>query len=60
MKSVLGGFGLVAGATYPLRALITFQRNPRLWQYVVVPILLNLAIASYPPSQEVLKLHDSI
>jgi CysZ protein len=47
MKSVLGGFGLIAGATYPLRALITFQRNPRLWQYVVVPILLNLAIALF-------------
>lgn len=45
MKSVLGGFGLVSGATYPLRALITFWHNPRLWQYVVVPILLNLAIA---------------
>jgi CysZ protein len=45
MKSVLGGFGLVAGATYPLQALITFRRNPRLWQYVIVPILLNLAIA---------------
>lgn len=47
MKNVLGGFGLVAGATYPLRAVITFWYNPRLWQYIVVPILLNLAIALF-------------
>jgi CysZ protein len=45
MKRVLGGFGTLAGATYPLKALLTLQKNPRLWQYVVIPICLNLVIA---------------
>jgi CysZ protein len=49
MWNILGGFGLLAGATYPFRALVIFGRTPRLWGYVVVPILLNfvLAIALY-------------
>jgi CysZ protein len=35
---------LVAGATYPLRALVVLNRTPRLWQYVVVPVLVNLLV----------------
>lgn len=34
--------GLIAGATYPLRALFLLGRTPRLWGYVLVPILVNL------------------
>jgi CysZ protein len=34
--------GLIAGATYPLRALFLLVRTPRLWGYVLVPILVNL------------------
>jgi CysZ protein len=45
MWRILSGFGLITGATYPLRALVTFQRNPHLWQYIVVPILVNLVVA---------------
>lgn len=41
MKRFLGGFGLVAGATYPLRALGFLLRSPQLWGYLVGPILLN-------------------
>lgn len=46
---ILGGFGTLAGASYPLKALLTFKRNPRLWKYIAVPILVNfiLAIALY-------------
>ncbi len=35
------GFGLIAGATYPFRALIFLLQNPKLLQYVVIPILVN-------------------
>jgi CysZ protein len=45
MRRILSGFGLVTGATYPLRALVTFKRHPKLWKYIVIPIFLNLIIA---------------
>ena len=45
MLRILSGFGLITGATYPLRALITFGRNPRLWKYIAIPILVNLVVA---------------
>lgn len=45
MKKVIGGFGAISGATYPLRALGIFWRNPSLWSYMIVPIVLNLGIA---------------
>jgi CysZ protein len=40
--SVIGGF--FAGATYPLRALKVLKDAPRLLQYVVFPILLNILL----------------
>ncbi len=45
MQRVLGGFGTIAGATYPLRAIITFWQNPHLWGYIVIPISVNLVVA---------------
>lgn len=45
MKKVIGGFGTITGATYPLRALAVFWRNPSLWGYMIVPIALNFFIA---------------
>ncbi|MDJ0713260.1 MAG: EI24 domain-containing protein [Prochloraceae cyanobacterium] len=45
MAKLLGGFGLVAGATYPFRALRVFQSNPRLWKYLVIPIIINVLLA---------------
>ena len=45
MLRILSGFGLITGATYPFRALATFSRNPKLWQYIAIPILVNLVIA---------------
>lgn len=44
MRQVLGGFGLIRGATYPFRVLAVFGQNPRLWKYIAVPILLNLVV----------------
>jgi CysZ protein len=44
MRKALGGFGLVAGATYPLRSLAVFRRTPRLWGYVAIPILVNFVV----------------
>lgn len=35
------GFGLIAGATYPFRTLIFLRQNPKLLQYIVIPILVN-------------------
>ena len=45
MKRVLGGFGTIAGATYPFKAIITFWQNPRLWGYIVIPISVNIIVA---------------
>jgi CysZ protein len=44
MRKILGGFGLLAGATYPFRSLGFFWRTPRLWGYLIVPILINIVI----------------
>lgn len=37
---------LLAGLTYPLRALALINRTPRLWGFVIVPILVNLAVGA--------------
>jgi len=44
MLRVLSGFGLVTGATYPLRAIALLWRKPRLWQYLIIPIFVNLIL----------------
>jgi len=38
--------GFIAGLTYPFRALGVLARAPRLWQYVLVPILVNLLVGA--------------
>jgi CysZ protein len=47
MLKVLGGFGLLAGATYPLRSLAVLRRTPRLWSYVAIPILVNFVVGIF-------------
>ncbi|MFP4297991.1 MAG: EI24 domain-containing protein [Spirulinaceae cyanobacterium] len=37
--------GLVAGASYPLRALRAFQKSPRLLKFLIVPIIVNFVVA---------------
>ncbi len=37
---------LLAGLSYPLRALALINRTPRLWGYVIVPILVNLVVGA--------------
>ena len=44
MGRLLGGFGLLAGASYPLRTLGLFVSKPYLWGYLIVPISLNLVL----------------
>lgn len=41
-----GPGGLLAGASYPFRALAVLNRTPRLWRYVLVPILVNIAVGA--------------
>jgi len=36
--------GFIAGLTYPFRALGVLARTPRLWSYVLVPVLVNLLV----------------
>ncbi|MBD2578092.1 EI24 domain-containing protein [Oscillatoria sp. FACHB-1406] len=38
--------GLLAGASYPLRAIRLFQKAPRLLGFLIVPILLNAVIGT--------------
>jgi len=45
VKRILGGFGIVDGATYPFRALTTFIKNPKLIKYIAIPILVNIFVA---------------
>ncbi|WP_216595625.1 EI24 domain-containing protein [Myxosarcina sp. GI1] len=45
IRKILGGFGTLSGASYPLRALLTFKRHPRLWKFIAVPILVNFVVA---------------
>lgn len=36
----------IRGAAYPLKALFTLNRTPRLWGFVIVPILVNLVVGA--------------
>ena len=36
--------GLISGFTYPFRALGLFIRTPKLWGYVIVPIIVNIVV----------------
>ncbi|HEY9633461.1 MAG TPA: EI24 domain-containing protein [Coleofasciculaceae cyanobacterium] len=47
MLQALGGFGLITGATYPLRSLAVFRRTPRLLGYVAIPILVNFVVGIF-------------
>ncbi|MEC4803868.1 MAG: EI24 domain-containing protein [Jaaginema sp. PMC 1079.18] len=37
--------GLIAGASYPLRALRALQKSPYLLQFLIVPIIVNFVVA---------------
>ncbi|HNP74708.1 MAG TPA: EI24 domain-containing protein [Kouleothrix sp.] len=37
---------LISGFAYPLRALALLRRTPRLWRYVLVPIVVNLLVGA--------------
>jgi len=44
MLNLLSGFGLITGATYPLRAIALLLKKPGLWRYLIIPILINLVL----------------
>ena len=44
-KKFLSGFGALDGATYPVKALVTFIKNPQLIKYIAIPILVNIVVA---------------
>ncbi len=44
MLKILGLFGLVNGATYPLRAVGIFLRNRELLPYLIMPIVINFLV----------------
>lgn len=44
MLRLLGGFGFWRGTTYPLRVLAVFRQTPRLWRYMIIPIVVNVFI----------------
>ena len=37
---------LLVGATYPFRALLVLRRSPRLWRYIVIPVVVNLVVGA--------------
>ncbi len=42
--AITAPIGLLAGFTYPLRAFTLIWQTPKLWTYVLVPVLLNFLI----------------
>ncbi len=46
MLRILSGFGLITGATYHLRAIALLLKKPRLWQYLIIPIFVNLILGT--------------
>lgn len=40
----LTGFGLLTGASYPLQAWHLLRQHPKLWRYIIIPLLLNIAL----------------
>lgn len=48
-KSIWNGFGILSGIFYPFLGVKMLWQNPSLWQYLVIPIIINISvgIASY-------------
>jgi CysZ protein len=44
MQQKFNCFSLITGTTYPLRALILFFHHVYLWQYLVMPIIINISL----------------
>ncbi|NET04281.1 MAG: hypothetical protein F6K16_06030 [Symploca sp. SIO2B6] len=44
MLQILSGFGFITGVSYPLRSLALLGRTPRLWNYLIMPILVNVVV----------------
>lgn len=44
MKRIFRIFDLFSGATYPFKTLKILSNNRRLWQYLIIPILINCIV----------------
>ncbi|WP_330202412.1 EI24 domain-containing protein [Cyanobacterium sp. DS4] len=43
-RSILTGFGFFSGVFYPFLALKIIWQNKTLWQYLIIPILINILV----------------
>jgi len=43
-KSILTGFGFFSGVFYPFLAIKILWQNKNLWQYLIIPILINIIV----------------
>ena len=41
---ILTSFGFISGVNYPFKAVKLIWQNQQLWQYLIIPILINLII----------------
>ncbi|MBF2057385.1 MAG: EI24 domain-containing protein [Cyanobacterium sp. T60_A2020_053] len=44
LKNIISGFGFLTGFFYPFQALNLIAKNKSLWQYLIIPILINIII----------------
>ncbi len=44
MKNIISGFGFFTGAFYPLKTMQMFCKYKSLWQYLIVPIGINILV----------------
>lgn len=44
IRKILSGFGFFSGAVYPFRTFKVLSQNHRLWQYLIIPILINFLV----------------
>ncbi|AFZ48490.1 protein of unknown function DUF540 [Cyanobacterium stanieri PCC 7202] len=43
-ENIFTGFGFLKGAIYPFKALQMILKYQKLWQYLIIPILINIAV----------------
>ncbi|MGY6528472.1 MAG: EI24 domain-containing protein [Cyanobacterium sp.] len=43
-RNIFTGFGFVDGLLYPIKALQLIVNNKKLWQYLIIPIIINFVV----------------
>lgn len=44
LKNIISGFGFLTGFFYPFQALSLIAKNKSLWQYLIIPIFINIIV----------------